>query len=57
MTILDKQGGFGQNHSNLAFYIRFSTLEERRAARNKFARKCRNCGEMSISLETAQSPS
>ena len=46
MTILDKQeGGFGQNHSDLSFYVHFPTLEERRAAREKFARKCLNCGE------------
>ena len=45
MTILDKQGGFGQNRSDPAFYIRFPTLEERRAARDKFARECLNCGE------------
>ena len=39
MTILDRQGGFGQNHSDPAFYVRFPTLEERRAALNKFTRK------------------
>ena len=27
MTILDKQGGFGQNHSDPAFYIRFPRLK------------------------------
>ena len=43
--ILDKQGGFAQNHSDPAFYTRFPALEERRAARDKFARKCFNCGE------------
>ena len=45
MTILDRQGGFGQNHSNPAFYVRFPTLKERRAARDKFARKRLTCGE------------
>ena len=45
MNILDKQGGFSQNHSDPAFYVRFPTLEERRAARDKFARKCLNCGK------------
>ena len=45
MTILERQGGFGQNHSDPAFYVRFPTFEERRAARDKFARKCLNCGE------------
>ena len=45
MTILDRQGGFGQTHSDPAFYVRFPTLKERRAARNKFARKCLNCEE------------
>ena len=44
MAILNKEGGFGQNHSDPAFYVRFPTLEERRAAREKFAKKC-NCGE------------
>ena len=45
MTVLDREGGFGPNHSDPTFYVRFSTLEERRAARNKFAKKCPNCGE------------
>ena len=45
MTILDKQGSFDQNRSDPAFYIRFPTLEERRAARDKFARKCLNFSE------------
>ena len=45
MTILDKQDGFCQNHSDPAFYIRFPTLEKRRATRDKFARKCLNCDE------------
>ena len=45
MTILDRQGDFGQTHSDPAFYVRFPTLEERRAARDKFARKCLNCGD------------
>ena len=45
MTILDRQGGFGQTHSDPAFYIRFPTLEKRRAARDKFARQCLDCGE------------
>ena len=45
MTVLDRQGGFGHNHSNPAFYFRFPTLEERRTALDKFARKCLNCGE------------
>ena len=45
MTILDKQGDFGRNRFDPAFYIRFPTLEERRAARDKFARKCLNCSE------------
>ncbi|CAM9918587.1 unnamed protein product, partial [Ascophyllum nodosum] len=31
MAVLDKEGGFGQNHSDPAFYVRFPTLEERRA--------------------------
>ena len=37
MTVLDKQGGFGQNHSDPVFYVRFPTLEERRAGCDKFA--------------------
>ena len=45
MTILDRQDDFGQTHSDPAFYVRFHTLEERRAARDKFARKCLNCGD------------
>ena len=45
MTILDEQGGFGHNHSDPAFYVRFSTFKERRAAPEKFVRKCLNCGE------------
>ena len=28
MTVPDKQGDFGQNHSDPAFYVRFPTLEE-----------------------------
>ena len=44
-TVLDRDGGFGQNYSNPAFYVRFLALEERRAARDKFAEKCLNCGE------------
>ena len=40
MTVLDEQGGFGQNHSDPAFYA-CSTP----AARDKFARKYLNCGE------------
>ena len=40
MTILDRQGGFGQTHSDPAFYVCFPTLEERRAAHNEFSRKC-----------------
>ena len=43
MTVLDRDGGFGQNYSDPAFYVRFLTLEERRAARDKFAKKCLNC--------------
>ena len=45
MIILDRQGDFGQTHSDPAFYVRFPTLGERRAARDKFARKCLNCGD------------
>ena len=45
MTTPHKQHGFGQNHSDLAFYDRFPTLEKRRTARDKFTRKCLNCGE------------
>ena len=45
MTVLDRDGGFGQNHSDPAFYVRFPTLEERCAARDKFAKKRLNCGE------------
>ena len=45
MKMLARQGGFGQNHPDPAFYVRFPTLEERRAARDNFARKCLNCGE------------
>ena len=45
MTILDSQGGFGQTQSDPAFYVRFPTLEERRTACEKIARKCPNCGE------------
>ena len=45
MTVLDEKGGFGQNYSDSAFYVRFLTLDERRAAHNKFIRKCLNCGE------------
>ena len=45
MTILDREGAFGQNHCDPALYVRFPTLEERRAARDKFAKKILNCGE------------
>ena len=45
MTILDRQGGFGPTYSDPAFYVRFSTLEARRAARDKFAKRYLNCGE------------
>ena len=45
MTVIDKQGDFGQTHSDPAFFTHFPMLEERRAARDKFARKCLNCGE------------
>ena len=45
MTVLDSDGNFGQNRSDLAFYVRFPTFEERRAARDKFAKKCLTCGE------------
>ena len=45
MTVLDEQGGFGQNYSDSAFYVRFLTLEERRSAHDKFVRKCLNCVE------------
>ena len=45
MAVLDKEGGFGQNHSDPAFDVRFPTLEERRAAREKFAKQCLNYGE------------
>ena len=45
MAVLDREGGFGQNHSDLAFYVRFPTLEERRASSEQFAKKCLNCGE------------
>ena len=45
MAVLDKDGGFGQNLSDPAFYVRFPKLEERRAACDKFAKKCLNCGE------------
>ena len=41
----DRDGGFGLNHSDPAFYVRFPTLEKRRAARDKFAKKCLDCGE------------
>ena len=44
-AVLDREGGFGQNHCDPVFYVRFPTLEERRAAREKFAKKCLNCGE------------
>ena len=45
MAFLDREGGFGQNHSDPAFYVHFPTLEKRCAARDKFAKKCLNCGE------------
>ena len=45
LDLLDRQGGFGQAHSNPAFYARFPTLEARRAARDKFAKTCLNFGE------------
>ena len=45
LTILDKQRGFGQAHSDHAFYVRFPTLEERRATRDKFTKRCLNGGE------------
>ena len=45
MAVLDRESGFGQNHSDPALYVRFPTLEERRAAREQFAKKCLNCGE------------
>ena len=45
MTIRDRQGSFGQTHSDPAFYVRFPTLEERRATRDKFTKRCPNCGE------------
>ena len=45
MAVLDRDGGFGHHHSDPAFYVRFPTLEERRAARDKFAQKCLICGE------------
>jgi hypothetical protein len=45
MAILDKEGGFGQNHSDPGFYVRFPTLAKRRAARETFAQKYLNCGE------------
>ena len=45
MTVLVEQGGFGQNYSDSAFYVRFLALKERRAAHDKFIRKGLNCGE------------
>ena len=45
MAVLDRDGGFGHHHSDPAFYVRFPTLEARRAARDKFAQKCLICGE------------
>ena len=45
MTIRDRQGGCGQTHSDPVFYIRFPTLEERRAARDKFTKRRPNCGK------------
>ena len=45
MAVIDRDGGFGQNRSDSAFHVRFLTLEERLATRDKFAKKCLNCGE------------
>ena len=45
MTILDRQGGFGETQSDNAFLDPFPTLEERPTAREKFTRKCLNCNE------------
>ena len=45
MTVLDRDSGFDQNRFDPAFYVHFPTLEERRAARGKIAKKCLNCGE------------
>ena len=36
MAVLDRDDGFDQNHSDLVFYVRFPTLEERRASREQF---------------------
>ena len=39
MAVLDRDGGFGQNPSDPAFYVHFPTLKERRAARDKVTKK------------------
>ena len=53
MTVLDSDSRFGQNHSDPAFYVRFPTFEERRAARDKFAKKASTAVRMLITLEIA----
>ena len=57
MTVPDRDGGFGQNHSDPASYVRFSTLEERRVAHDKFAKIVSPAVRMLILLEIAPNPS
>ena len=56
MAFLDREGGFGQNHSDPAFYVHFPTLEKRCAARDKFAKKCLNCGEDALFARDCPKP-
>ena len=57
MAVLDRKGGFSQTNSDPAFYVRFPTLEERRAARETFAKNASTAERMLISLEIARNPS
>ena len=57
MTILDRQGDFGQTHSDPAFYVRFPRLKgDVQHARSSLGNAL-TAVKMLISLETARSPS
>ena len=56
MTILDRQGGFGQTHSDPAFYIRFPCLKGDAQHARSSLENTLTAMKMLISLETARSP-
>ena len=51
MAVLDRDGGFGQNHSDPAFYVRSPRLKREARHATSSPKRTSTAGRMLISLE------